>query len=101
MARVQTLKPGIPLLDAFLRPVESASERRVRGRRLQEARRRLFQSSPLCVKCEELGVVREAVERDHIIPLHKGGQDVPENTQGLCADCHAAKTHEDMGQGGR
>lgn len=96
MARIQTLKPAIPLLNPLLRAVESASDCRIRGRRLQDARRRLFQSSPLCVKCQERGIVRVASERDHIIPLHKGGQDVAENTQGLCTECHAGKTRDDM-----
>jgi 5-methylcytosine-specific restriction protein A len=92
MARISTLKPHVQLLDPLLKPVESPSERRIRGRRLQAERRRLFRDSPLCALCEKRGIVRVAVERDHIVPLHKGGADTAENTQGLCKECHQIKT---------
>ena len=34
---------------------------------------------------------------DHVIPLEKGGEDTEENCQGLCDECHKAKTAEDRG----
>jgi 5-methylcytosine-specific restriction endonuclease McrA len=37
------------------------------------------------------------VELDHIEPLHAGGLDIPTNRQGLCEECHKAKTIKDLG----
>ena len=72
---------------------------RIRGRRLQ-ARNRLFLSMhPLCVVCEDEGRTRAANEVDHIVPLFNGGADDETNLQGLCEDCHKAKTRADLGQG--
>ena len=34
----------------------------------------------------------DAPELDHIEPLWRGGRDDESNFQGLCRDCHAAKT---------
>ena len=68
--------------------------KRMTGDGLRKARRLLFQANPLCVHCQQKSPpqVRLATERDHIVPLEEGGQDVPENTQGLCAECHAVKS---------
>ncbi len=66
--------------------------RRITGRRLQAARDELFRRDPLCAWCKAKGLVRLATQRDHIRPLSEGGEDVPENTQGLCDDCHAEKS---------
>ena len=69
----------------------------MRVRKLQRERERLFRRQPLCVKCETKGLIRAATQRDHIVPLFKGGLDIPSNTQALCDDCHAAKTRIDLG----
>ena len=40
-------------------------------------------------------------ELDHVQPLKANGgkgEDVPENRQGLCDECHARKTAKDMGR---
>jgi 5-methylcytosine-specific restriction protein A len=74
-----------------------STDNRVRGRKLQEIRRRWFEHSPLCVKCEANGIVRLATELDHIKPLFKQGADDDTNRQGLCGPCHEAKTAQDMG----
>jgi 5-methylcytosine-specific restriction protein A len=74
-----------------------ASAERFRGRKLQEARKRLFAKHPLCVECERQGRVRLATQRDHIVALVNGGQDIESNTQGLCGPCHEAKTARDLG----
>ncbi|MGQ3001281.1 MAG: HNH endonuclease [Hydrogenophaga sp.] len=52
----------------------------------------MFSANPLCVACEKLGRVTLATQRDHIVSLGEGGADVPGNTQGLCDDCHEAKS---------
>lgn len=66
--------------------------RRITGRRLQAERAALFERYPLCVMCEARGLVRLATQRDHIVPLGEGGEDVASNTQGLCDDCHEGKS---------
>ncbi len=69
--------------------------KRMRGRKLQTARNMLFNEQPLCVECLKMGIERAATERDHIKPLAQGGLDVPENTQGLCRECHDRKSKEE------
>lgn len=66
--------------------------KRITGRPLQRLRAELFSANPLCVECSKHGRVTLATQRDHIKSLEEGGQDVPENTQGLCDDCHDAKS---------
>lgn len=66
--------------------------KRVTGRRLQAMRESLFRRQPLCIECEKLGLVVLATQRDHVVPLAEGGQDDDGNTQGLCDDCHEAKS---------
>lgn len=66
--------------------------KRITGRKLQEMREALFQEQPLCVLCNKAGRITPATERDHIIPLTEGGQDVDSNVQGLCKDCHESKS---------
>ena len=57
----------------------------------------VLRASPLCVHCKAAGRVSEAVEVDHITPLHKGGTDDLSNLAGLCRACHVDKTAKDMG----
>jgi 5-methylcytosine-specific restriction enzyme A len=73
--------------------------KRITGRKLQRERNRLFDDNPLCVGCQRRGIIRSATQRDHIIPLAEGGQDVPENTQGLCDECHKIKSEEERTRG--
>ena len=79
----------------------SANEpaKRMSGWGLDKARAKLFRENPLCVSCLVLGRVSLAVQRDHIIPLEEGGQEVESNTQALCKECHKAKTHEERERG--
>ena len=70
---------------------------RITGRRLQARRERYAQRDPLCAHCKARGIIRQWSELDHVTPLHKGGPDTEANLQGLCAECHKAKTREDMG----
>ena len=48
------------------------------------------------MSCEGKDRVTIATELDHIVPLHKGGSDEPENWQGLCNECHRDKTAIDL-----
>jgi 5-methylcytosine-specific restriction enzyme A len=72
---------------------------RLRGRALQRARAELFTREPLCRTCQAQGRVTIATVRDHIIPLAEGGTDGPGNVQGLCGDCHQAKTQAEAQRG--
>ena len=35
---------------------------------------------------------------DHIVPLHKGGEDVMGNLQALCCNCHAVKSRNEQSE---
>lgn len=69
----------------------------MRGRRLQAARKRLFQSEPLCRMCKAKGIVTPAVHRDHVQALFKHGHDSDDNVQPLCEPCHAEKSRAERG----
>ena len=73
--------------------------KRITGRRLQAMRAELFTVNPLCAECERQGLARPAVQRDHIVPLEEGGADDPSNVQGLCLDCHDAKSKIEAARG--
>ncbi len=73
--------------------------KRITGRKLQTMRSALFASAPLCAECERQGRVRLAAQRDHIIPLEEGGTDDDGNVQGLCYECHEAKSKEESQRG--
>ncbi len=51
--------------------------------------------NPLCVLCDAQGITRLATQRDHIKPLFEGGEDTDDNTQGLCEQCHDAKSEQE------
>jgi 5-methylcytosine-specific restriction protein A len=74
---------------------------RIRGRKLQQMRERLFSRQPLCVKCLEQGRIAIATIRDHTIPLAEGGRDDETNESALCLDCSNAKTAEESMRGRR
>ncbi len=71
--------------------------KRIRGTTLQNIRKAHFHKHPLCVKCQEIGRATIAQELDHILALHLGGKDVPENRQSLCSECHLAKSKQERG----
>lgn len=52
--------------------------------------------APFSGNCQKCGVWRRSLHRDHILPKWKGGADILENIQRLCANCHEEKTAEDM-----
>lgn len=64
------------------------------GRTWQRLREIHLAENPLCVECEQLGMVVAAEEVDHIIP-HRGNDDLllePTNLQSLCKRHHSKKT---------
>ena len=75
---------------------KSQRAERIRGRKGVRLRHRLLYNQPLCVHCLAQGRTELATERDHIVPLFKGGEDTEQNTQALCSTCHKAKTLDDL-----
>ena len=71
---------------------------RIRGKRLQRIRAAYLAAHPLCANCQRMGRIEPAVEVDHIVPLYRGGADAHHNRQGLCVECHKAKTLDDLAQ---
>jgi 5-methylcytosine-specific restriction enzyme A len=74
----------------------SQATERIRGRELQRIRRRILRRDPLCLRCLERGFVTASTQVDHRAPLFLGGEESDDNRQGLCDDCHAEKTDEDL-----
>lgn len=73
---------------------------RLRGRKAQARRLRLWSKDPCCAKCGKLTDYPSGFQADHIVPLFKGGEDDEKNMQVLCSGvngCHAKKTAEDLG----
>ena len=71
-----------------------AEIRRARStQRYQNGRARFLSSNPLCRGCLDDGRTVAAVELDHRVPISDGGAFWDrENWQGLCRECHEAKT---------
>lgn len=69
----------------------------------QQARARWLADHPLCVSCDEQGLVVAGFVVDHIVP-HRGDMTLfwdETNWQTLCASCHSRKTaNEDCGFSG-
>jgi len=72
---------------------------RIRGRALQRMRELHLRSQPLCVSCltKTPKRITAATELDHVVALCNGGTHDASNLQGLCRECHADKTAQDMG----
>lgn len=52
-----------------------------------------------CECCNKAGRVTEATEVDHVTPKAEGGTDDLSNLQGLCPECHAAKSKAEASRG--
>jgi len=74
---------------------------RLRGRKLQAARLRIWARDPRCQMCGELTDITPGTNRpfelDHKLALTNGGTNEDENLQVLCLDCHESKTAKDLG----
>ena len=68
--------------------------------RYQVERRRFLAANPLCAECDRNGIVMPAAELDHIVPASKAPERFwdQENWQGLCVECHLAKTAKENRQ---
>ena len=71
---------------------------RLRGRKLQAARLRIWAQDPHCARCRKLVAYPHGFELDHIKALHKDGStNDDDNMQVLCPACHQVKTAQDCG----
>ena len=72
---------------------------RMRGRKLQERRLRVWKDNPCCARCGVLTNYPDGFQLDHKVPLFKGGPDTDANCQVLCLrnGCHEEKTAQDLG----
>ena len=74
------------------------SDGRLRGRKLQAARLRIWSADPHCARCRKLVAYPHGFELDHIKALHKDGStNDDDNMQVLCPPCHVKKSAVDMG----
>ena len=74
------------------------NDARLRGRKLQAARLRIWSADPHCAMCRALVAYPHGFELDHITALHKDGStNDDDNMQVLCPPCHQLKTAQDMG----
>lgn len=85
-------------LGAKARPYPCHVER-IRGRKLQGLRDRLFVASEgRCASCRAVLMPGRWI-RDHVVPLAEGGADVLDNTQALCLDCSDRKSQQEARRG--
>jgi len=77
---------------------ESASKRGYTSQ-WRKARIGYLAKHPLCVTCQDSGIVRAATVVDHVTP-HKGNFNLfwdSDNWQALCKQCHDTKTASENG----
>lgn len=99
--KLQRLAPKVSSLNTQrVTTTVMAEPARMRGRRLQERRLRLWTADPCCAVCGVLtsldGKAATPFQLDHKVPLFKGGEDIDANCQVLCTDCHDQKTDSDL-----
>lgn len=100
MAKLQTLKPKLQVLDTRRVPTMQtgswrtdgmSSTQRGYGYKWQQARLVFLREHPLCVMCQAEGLMTVATVVDHII-AHRGDQSLfwrRSNWQSLCSTHHS------------
>lgn len=70
-------------------------DERLRGSKWLKLRASVLRANPLCVDCDRRGITSAATEVDHIDgdSLNNSWS----NLQGLCHECHTAKTLRERG----
>lgn len=51
----------------------------------------ILNRDPICMVCQKAA----STAVDHITPKARGGDDADSNLQGICKDCHTAKTNRE------
>lgn len=70
---------------------------RVRGSRWSAIRRQVLREQPFCRDMRVCDGKATSVEVDHVQPLAFGGHPTSrDNLQGICRDCHDAKTRDEQ-----
>lgn len=110
MAKLTTLKPRVRALEPrgprALQAQQQRAEgkawvkvvapRRMTGRPWRRLRQEVLERDHyLCQRCRRKGLVTEAAEVDHVVPLSEGGTDKPENLEAICSPCHVDKTQRE------
>ena len=86
-----TLKPKVKAIDT--RRGAPVAVDRIRGYALTRIRERIGMRDEYT--CRSCGRVTARGEVDHIVPLHLGGGNNPENLQWLCPPCHKLKSESE------
>lgn len=97
-------RPGVSCVRA-MRKRDYRAEDRARGSRHERGydnrwakiAEQVKREEPLCRPCHKRGIARATTQVDHIVPKAKGGSDDRANLQGICDDCHKAKTAREQG----
>lgn len=99
MARLNTLKPRLSVMNNNRLKPMTVSGGRITGWKLQQRRKRIWAANPCCAECGRLTEYPHGFELDHIVSLYQGGPDTDANCQILCSGengCHLKKTRADM-----
>lgn len=101
--RIAAAVQRIPMVQArqIAQAPRIAATPRQRGRKWMNRRERWLMDHPLCCDCHDEGIVCQADEVDHVVPLWKGGADDETNYQSLCKPHHAAKTAREAAERAR
>ena len=91
MPRLTTIKSK---LQPHKKSLVKLQNKRITGRALQRRREEVYlNSNGLCSMCERV-VLFSDYELHHAIPLSQGGEDIIENTEVLCSQCHYEHHHK-------
>jgi hypothetical protein len=91
MARLTMLRPRVGTLRTGVAAAPLEVDR-MSSRPWSRLRSQVLSANQLCVHCRAQGRVEAATEVDHVVPLWEGGTNALANLQGLCHDCHGAKS---------
>ncbi len=97
--RLQTLKPRIQVMKSARVRIVAGNERisdRSGGAWAKIRSRIMRRDRGLCQPCKVVGRVTMALQVDHIVALANGGGNDDGNLQGICHECHEAKTRMDV-----
>lgn len=91
MGKLTSIERKVDTID--LRRGAPAVVDRIRGGRLNKIRQRIGLRD--LYTCRICGRVTAHGEVDHVVPLHRGGQETDENRWWLCVSCHRLKSDQE------